>query len=176
MASDRRPGPARPSGALLRDPARATSRFGARKHLLTYGVGECGRCGAVLRVVTRGGHELYVCDGSKGCVGRRRKWVDDLVQMVIVERLSRPDAWDLLVGDDDAAAESRNRATGIRARLDAAADDYARHAGLRSHRGTVSTQNCDVTAVLVCTDRGTHTERIIELRRAAAAQRRTALP
>lgn len=94
-----------PVAALLRDPARATSRSGARKHLLTYGVGECGRCRAVLRVVTRGGHELYVCDGPRGCVGRHRQWVDDLVGMVIVERLSRPDAWDLFVGDDDAAAE-----------------------------------------------------------------------
>lgn len=111
--------------ALLSDPARSTSRSGARRHLLTYGVGECGRCGAVLKVTRRGGHEMYACTGPRGCVGRRREWVDDLVERVIVGRLERPDARDLLVRDDGAATEARERAAGVRARLDGAADDYA---------------------------------------------------
>ncbi|MDP9100802.1 MAG: recombinase family protein [Actinomycetota bacterium] len=39
--------------ALLRAPERRTMRDGARRHLLTYGVGECGVCGDNLRAVTK---------------------------------------------------------------------------------------------------------------------------
>lgn len=111
--------------ALLGDPGRVTSRSGARKHLLSYGVAECGRCGSVLKVSSRGGHEMYVCEGPRSCVGRRRAWVDELVEAVVVERLARPDARDLLTRDDGAANEARREAAALRARLDAAADDYA---------------------------------------------------
>jgi DNA invertase Pin-like site-specific DNA recombinase len=111
--------------ALLTDPARTRSRSGARKHMLTYGIGECGRCGAHLRVVRRGGHELYVCDTPAGCVGRRVEWVDELAGQTVIARLARPDAWDLLVRDDSAAIEARDRAAGIRARMAEAADAFA---------------------------------------------------
>ena len=107
--------------ALLGDPARRASRSGARAHLLTYGVGACGVCSAELRFVGRVGG-LYVCDRN-GCVGRRAEWVDDLVRAVVIERLSRADASDLLA--DAAARQARERAAGLRARLDGAADDYA---------------------------------------------------
>jgi site-specific DNA recombinase len=112
--------------AMLTDPLRVATRGGARKHLLSYGIGECGKCGSVLRVLKRYGHELYVCNAPSGCVGRRREWVDDLVERVIIARLSQPDARDLLVHDDDAnGADARERAEGIRARLAEAADAYA---------------------------------------------------
>jgi hypothetical protein len=111
--------------ALLTAPGRSSVRSGARRHLLTYGIGECGVCGSVLRVVKRGGHELYVCDAATGCVGRRREWVDDLVERIVVLRLSQPDAWDLLVRDDAGAAEARDRAEAVRARMAGAADAYA---------------------------------------------------
>lgn len=117
---------------LLDDPARRSTRAnpqrpGARKHLLSYGIGECGApgCGARLRVTRRGGNELYVCDTRAGCVGRRREWVDGLVNRVMARRLAGPDARDLLTRNDGAAHAARERAAGIRARLDAAADDYA---------------------------------------------------
>ncbi|MET7824650.1 recombinase family protein [Streptomyces sp. NPDC005386] len=115
--------------ALLTDPARSVRRDGARKHLLTWGIGECGKCGGALRVARRGNSrrgtkkELYVCDD--GCVGRDERYVDELVSGVVVERLSRADAAEIFAGHDQAAAEAIAKAEELRARLDLAADDYA---------------------------------------------------
>jgi site-specific DNA recombinase len=115
--------------ALLTDPARSVRRDGARKHLLTWGIGECGKCGGALRVARRGNSrrgtkkELYVCDD--GCVGRDERYVDELVSGVVVERLSRADAAEIFAGDDQAAAKAIAKAEELRARLDLAADDYA---------------------------------------------------
>lgn len=124
--------------ALLTNPGRVTSRSGARKHLLTYGIGECGVCGSVLRVLRRGGHELYVCDAPRGCVGRRRAWVDELVEDAVIARLVLPDARDLLTRDDEAAAEARERAEGIRARLVEAADAFAEGEIERAQLGRIT--------------------------------------
>lgn len=109
--------------ALLTDPRRASSRSGARRHLLTYGVGVCGVCGSRLRVKTGGGHELYVCL-AKGCVGRRRERVDEMVEAVVIRRLARHDVADLFARDGDAGQAARDHANGLRAKLDAAADGY----------------------------------------------------
>jgi len=130
--------------ALLTAPERRTMRDGARRHLLTYGVGECGVCGNKLRAVTKRitrkvakvrtydnpegkvvvEHDLYVCD-SKGCVGRSRTMVDAFVEAVVVGRLRRIDAAGLVTKDDSAAKAAQDRAEGIRSRLASAADDYA---------------------------------------------------
>jgi site-specific DNA recombinase len=140
--------------ALLTDPARhrlavqaiAARGTDSRRHLLTYGIGECGVCGGVLRAVNRrvrrkvarartpdnpdgvvvDEHPLYVCDSKAGCVGRNRERVDELVDAVVAARLMRPDALDLLSpavdgGDEQALAEVR----ALRQRLDDAAEDYA---------------------------------------------------
>jgi hypothetical protein len=78
---------------------------------------------------TSGGrrYELYVCE-AKGCVGRSVEKVDNLVSAVVIGRLSRPDAVDLLVSDDGAARTAREQAEAIRARLNVAADQYAEEA------------------------------------------------
>lgn len=121
---------------LLNDPSRVQTRGGARQHLLTFGIGRCGKpgCGARLRVAQKwtnprhkelGKVPLYVCDSPSSCVGRRQSWVDDLVERVVVRRLQEPDALDLLVRDDDKARTARERVETIRARLNGAADDYA---------------------------------------------------
>jgi len=114
--------------AILTAPERKHHRPAARRHLLTYGVGECGVCGSVLRVANKTSrgrrYELYVCDG-RGCVGRSVERVDGLVSAVVIGRLSRPDAADLLVSDDDAGREARDQAETVRARLNMAADRYA---------------------------------------------------
>jgi hypothetical protein len=139
--------------ALLTDPKRrqrtveafAEQGAASRKYLLTYGIGSCGVCGAVLRGVNKrikrkvarartednpegivvGVHEMYVCE-ARGCVGRNRKRVDEFVGAVVVGRLSRADAVDLLrptsTGTDDTAAEE---VRALRRRLDEAAEDYA---------------------------------------------------
>jgi site-specific DNA recombinase len=119
--------------ALLSQPSRQAapvSRPGARVHLLSWGIGECGVCGDNLRVSLKGNSRhgtkksLYVCDG-RGCVGRDEARVDLFVGHVVVERLKRGDLADLLTMDDGAEAAALKRAEGIRARLARAADDYA---------------------------------------------------
>jgi site-specific DNA recombinase len=111
--------------ALLNDPRRRLSRDGARRNLLSYGIGRCGVCGSHLRVASRGGHPLYHCDASSGCVGRRVEWVDDLIRDVVVARLARPDARMFFERDDEGAREARAALDALRARLDSAADSFA---------------------------------------------------
>lgn len=120
--------------ALLTRPERrvneTTSRPGARKHLLTWGVGECGICGGRLRVAAKGNQkwgskaDLYICE-AQGCTGRNEVRVDELVQEVVIARLSRPDALDWMLGDDEEARRQDERARALRQRLDEAADSFA---------------------------------------------------
>lgn len=119
--------------ALLSNPGRQTNgtkRPGARRHLLSWGIGECGVCGDKLRAVTRRDRRsrplaLYICDSPRGCVGRSEPAVDDLVKRVVIGRMSKPDALDFLHGDDDEAQRLTNRAEELSRRLSDAADDYA---------------------------------------------------
>ena len=115
--------------ALVRDPSRVTTRGGARRHLLTYGIGECGICHGHLRVAMKGkknhlAHALYVCD-AKGCVGRRQERVDALLDLTVVARLQRPDVFDLLGEDPTELDQQRQHTQTLRSRLETAADDYA---------------------------------------------------
>ncbi|MFN8081260.1 MAG: recombinase family protein [Kineosporiaceae bacterium] len=113
--------------AILSDPARNRERPASRQHLLTWGIGECGVCGAHLRVAKRSAAKLllYVCDSPRGCVGRSEAAVDDLVRRIAIARLARPDALDWLRRKDDGAHEAAQLADDLRARLDHAADAYA---------------------------------------------------
>lgn len=111
--------------ALFAEPGRGHKKGGARRHLLSFGIGECGKCGSRLRVMTRGGHAMYACDTSAGCTGRRQTWVDELVTETVCARLARPDARDLFARDDTEAREARTTADAIRARMDSAADAFA---------------------------------------------------
>lgn len=113
--------------AILSAPARSVKNPGGRRHLLTWGVGECGPCGSHLRVIAMHGgrHVLYTC-ADRGCVGRNEAAVDDFVSRVAIERLSRPDAmaWIRAASPDDTAA-ARAEADELRSRIQAAADAYA---------------------------------------------------
>ncbi|QRZ09954.1 recombinase family protein [Mycolicibacterium austroafricanum] len=117
--------------ALLAAPTRRTNgaaRPGARRHLLSWGVGECGVCGAKLRAVTKRGKgrplDLYVCDG-KGCVGRSEPAVDEVVKELVIGRLALPDALDWLMGDDEDARRWSTRVDELNRRLAEAADAFA---------------------------------------------------
>jgi site-specific DNA recombinase len=118
--------------ALLASPERRSHggrNPGARKHLLTHGVGKCGVCGAMLRVARRNGRRdqtlIYTCNGPRGCVGRTQAAVDDLVAAVVIGRLAMPDALDWLLGDDDEARRLAQRCEELQRRLDEAADSQA---------------------------------------------------
>lgn len=104
---------------------------GARKHLLTWGeVATCGPCGSVLRVAMKGSasrgrkQPTYICTAN-GCVGRNEEALDKYVGTVVVKVLSKPEAADVFRGDDSAALAALERAEGLKARQEAAADDYA---------------------------------------------------
>jgi len=84
--------------AVLTDPERRTSTGSAAAHLLS-GIGRCGVCGASLRVALSRSVPCYRCS-AKGCVIRRKSDLDDLVTRLVVARLSRPDAADLVTTPD----------------------------------------------------------------------------
>ncbi|MGW0169524.1 recombinase family protein [Streptomyces sp. NPDC003343] len=89
--------------AILSDPGRVMNR-GAQPKWLGSMVYLCGRdCGIGMTVTQSGGRQYpsYRCPTGHGG-GRRAEKVDDYVVDVIVERLSREDAQDLLLpGPDD---------------------------------------------------------------------------
>ncbi len=88
----------RAADAILSDPRRRHAAHGA-KGLLS-GVAECGVCANGTTVhagaAPRGGNRVYRCAGSLGHFSRQRDPIDGFVGDVVVERLSRPDARDLL--------------------------------------------------------------------------------
>jgi DNA invertase Pin-like site-specific DNA recombinase len=91
--------------ALLTDPARRSTPGNERRHLGT-GLYECGQCSATVRMVTsnkNGQHYLtaYACRVSKRHVVRKVQPVDTYVQLLVLERLSRPDAAELLAARQD---------------------------------------------------------------------------
>lgn len=102
--------------AILGDPARLTQRGSDPKYLLT-GIAQCGVCGARLARRKNKHSNSYACSG-KFCVSRSMTLVDELVEGVVVARLSRPDIAEALKADEDprigeAFAEART----IRERL-----------------------------------------------------------
>lgn len=105
-------------GALLSLPERRTTTNTARKYLLP-SIARCWKCGSdVATGHTRHGKRVYVCRASK-CISRKADPVDELVTAVVLERLSRPDAVDLLTTREAPdTAQLRAKAAAIRERLD----------------------------------------------------------
>ena len=99
-------------------PERRTTATTARKYLLP-GLAFCWKCGSdVATGHTRHGKRVYVCRANK-CISRKAEPVDELVEAVMVERLSRPDAVDLLTDTDvTGPAVDAAKAQAIRERLD----------------------------------------------------------
>jgi site-specific DNA recombinase len=115
--------------ALLASPDRrchSGPRPGARRHLLTNGIGKCGVCGAALRVANRVRSQgrIYMC-AETGCTGRVQAHVDELVARVVIGRMQKPDALDWLLGDDDEARRLAERCDDLQRRMDEAADSQA---------------------------------------------------
>lgn len=118
--------------ALLSAPERRTNgvaRPGARHHLLTWGVGECGKCGGHLRVAPRGNRRYglkmsYLCAADE-CLGRNQEAVDLMAHRYMVELLRRDDVADLLAGSQSKLKVALERVRVLRRKLDRAAEDYA---------------------------------------------------
>lgn len=114
--------------AVLTDPARRTSPpSSAVKHLLS-GLARCSVCAGPMRVLSGdrdGRASSYVCQGGYH-VRRSQEGMDALVTALVVGRLAQPDAAAALsVADDGAAQEALDKVAALRARLNAAADQYA---------------------------------------------------
>jgi DNA invertase Pin-like site-specific DNA recombinase len=106
--------------AVLGDPARNTTASRARKWLLS-GLAVCGMCGEPVRsnVATWGDRRVpsYTCPQHH--VRRQAEALDAYIEAIVLERLSRPDARELLMPDqsgDVAALHAQD--SGLRARLD----------------------------------------------------------
>ncbi|AZM91419.1 recombinase family protein [Streptomyces sp. W1SF4] len=89
---------------LLTDPARRTNVGRTARVSLGTGIYTCGECGKPVISGTCGSGPVknqmpaYRCLGH---VSRRRDLVDDMVQLAVLERLSRPDASDLLLAREE---------------------------------------------------------------------------
>lgn len=114
--------------SILTDPSRRTSPASSAVKYLLSGIARCGVCSGPMRVLIAGaGRTLdsYVCQQNYH-LRRQRQALDDFVTAVIVARLGRPDAADLLSARDDGQGHQiREQAQAVRARLDLAADTYA---------------------------------------------------
>ena len=146
--------------AVLGDPARNTTTSRARKWLLS-GLALCGVCGEPVRsTVSAWGDRrapAYVCPA--GHVRRNAVELDDYVEAIVVERLSRPDAAELLAPDqtgDVAALHAQD--AGLRARLDELGrmfgDGVIDALQLASGTAAIRTQREDVTVALAASSRG----------------------
>lgn len=108
--------------AVLTDPSRKIGPRGNARVALGGGLYECGDCGLTVVSSTDGSGNHpdrarmlnYRCQTQKH-VSRRRDLVDDVVQLAVLERLSLPDAVDLLAAREDpvdvrGAQEARRQA------------------------------------------------------------------
>lgn len=76
--------------ALLTDPQRPAFGDTAAKHLLS-GIARCGVCDAPLRIQVNRGYLAYLCSAGF-CVSIRQEKLEEFVERLVWERLSRPDA------------------------------------------------------------------------------------
>lgn len=113
--------------AILRDPARRTSRSNAVKYLLS-GIARCGVCGDPLRVLPdyrRSSYFSYICKHGFH-VRRQMEPLDDLVSRAVVARLAQPDALVLFQDHDRPDTDQlRSKVAALRAKLDLAADQFS---------------------------------------------------
>jgi DNA invertase Pin-like site-specific DNA recombinase len=90
--------------AKLTDPARKTTPGPQRRHLLTF-IAVCGVCGAPVFCTSTGGRDrrpVYRCRrDTRGHVARDKTALDDFITRLVLARLARDDAKDLLTRRDE---------------------------------------------------------------------------
>jgi DNA invertase Pin-like site-specific DNA recombinase len=123
----------RAANAVLDTPGRRVSKPGQKRWLLTYlATAPCG--GPLHGQPERTGQDrarkpAYACLGD-GCVSIGQWELDEYVSRLVVARLSRDDARDLFLADDEAVAVAKEEAAALRSKLDEARDSYARSDGI----------------------------------------------
>jgi DNA invertase Pin-like site-specific DNA recombinase len=110
--------------AMIKDASRLVHRGTEPKHLLS-GIATCGVCKAPVHRLKSHGYDAYAC--SKGrCVSRAKRYVDPMIERLVIKRMQRPDALAALAGDRGGEAKAaRAEAEKLRGKLRAAALDYA---------------------------------------------------
>jgi len=107
--------------AVLRAPSRRSEIGTARRYLLA-GVAVCGLCGAALitgwAVGANGVKRRTLRCSAAAHLVRKAAPIEDFVERVILGRLSRPDALDLLAKPGQDAGALRREAAALRARRD----------------------------------------------------------
>jgi DNA invertase Pin-like site-specific DNA recombinase len=112
--------------AVLTDPSRRAAP--KRGRYLLSGLALCGVCRARIHAGgnATAGEPGYRCSGSAGHFARRSAPVDEFVQAVMVGRLSRPDALELLKSEPTSEGpDLALEAVGARSRLDSLAVEFA---------------------------------------------------
>jgi site-specific DNA recombinase len=115
--------------ALLDDPHRGRRTRGVRP--LLGGLARCACERKACSSINSRGQHIYRCDrlrapGGTGHVARLSTPVDDYVTAVVIERLSRPDAVDLLIDHHRPDVDAlRSQAQVLRARLEEIAREFA---------------------------------------------------
>ena len=108
---------------ILNDPGRRTTTNRARRYLLT-GMARCGVCGAPISAGgVHTGHLAYRCRSGNHLI-RQAGPVDEFITELVVERLRRPDAADLIARDRPDVTGLATEATALRTRRDQLAEDY----------------------------------------------------
>lgn len=108
--------------ALIRDPNRLHHRGVEPKWLLS-GIARCGVCQAHVRLLKDGAFLYYCCTRSQ-CVARKMEFVDELVALMVVDRLSAPDAIEQL-RPEPVPSRLREELDELEARLATAVDMFA---------------------------------------------------
>lgn len=111
---------------MLSAPERVTTPGRAGKLHLLSGIAVCSVCGSRMRVGDSRSTKAYRCYPT-GCASRTAAYLEEYIVMLVVERLSRPDAARLLSPHDDTDARdaAARQAEQIRQRLDDAAVSFA---------------------------------------------------
>ncbi|HRO30596.1 recombinase family protein [Citricoccus sp.] len=115
--------------AILTDPNRRPTR-GPEPRYLGSGIYLCGRCGTGLRPIVQAKDSPNYRAPTYGCPGcnrltRKLEAVDEVVNAVMIARLSRPDVALDLSTDPSALRDAMDARDAIAARMDTAADEYA---------------------------------------------------
>jgi site-specific DNA recombinase len=151
--------------ARLTDPKRRNNGVGTARRWLGSGVYSCGVCGGIIRGEPARTERdkpvppTYVCIAHK-CVTRRADEVDRYVGLVVVERLARPDAVDLLrpAVDDAALAGLVDEAADLRGKKDGLArllvEEVLTEAGVRAESERIAARLAEIEATMAAGSAG----------------------